>query len=75
MKYSGTNDALDHKVKVFVATCKTVNLPESKYYKAIRLILKEATLDYFFEYNEITTFNGIVASIYKAFEGLDFKRL
>jgi hypothetical protein len=74
MKYSGTNDALDHKINAFKDICETVNLPRSDYRKAMRLMLKGPALDHFFEHTNVITFNGMIASIREAFEGPDFKR-
>jgi hypothetical protein len=74
MKYSGTNDAFDHKINVFKDTCETINLLQPDYRKAMRFMLKGPALDHFFEHKDIITFDGMVASIREAFEGPDFKR-
>jgi hypothetical protein len=73
-KYSGTNDALDHKISFFRHACKTVNLQESDFFKTMVLMLKGPALDHFFEHTEVTSFDSMVVSLRKAFEGPEFKR-
>ena len=73
-KYNGMNAALDHKMHVFKGICEMFDLPASDYRKAMRLTLKGPALDHYHEHENVTTFESMVASLRKAFEGPDFQR-
>jgi len=73
-KYSGTNESLDYKLKMFYDICNRVDVPLVAYLKAFPTILKEMALDHFYSqelYNR--PFEAVCVYLRNVFEGATFQ--
>ncbi|KAI1002948.1 hypothetical protein K3495_g5256 [Podosphaera aphanis] len=74
-KYSGTNDSLDYKLRIFYDICSRVDFPQQAYLKALPTMLKGLALDIYY-INELSkmSFNDAIDHLRNYFQGPEFQR-
>lgn len=70
MQYSGSEDSLTLKLKIFTDICEGSELPKEQYHKALPAMLKGAALDYYYDeiQGKTSNYQSIVAYLKQNFE-------
>ncbi|KAI0994324.1 hypothetical protein K3495_g13858, partial [Podosphaera aphanis] len=74
-KYSGTNESLDFKLRIFYDICHRADVPQEAYLKALPTMLKGLALDIYYM-NELSnmSFQNAIAHLRNYFQGPEFQR-